>query len=252
MRTVAPFTVRWASIWPGPQYIEAYGGRLTTSPFSTTSTSRSRPARVVGVEVGKGARVLARQVAPRGVERCQRGDPVADARGEGLAEEGAERHVLPGLEVARRPVVEPDDAEDVVGQVGAGDGGAEPRRGADHEPELGLDVQTAARRRSRRPRVGPRAGSRACPRARRCRPGRGSRPAGASSSAAAARRRAGRCARRSRRGARRRRSRRSRRRRTAGAARRRPGEPWVRRPRAVRAPPRGSPATPAGRAPSAR
>jgi hypothetical protein len=42
-RVEAPFTVRCASIWAGDQYIVAKGGRLTTSPLRTTSTSMSRP-----------------------------------------------------------------------------------------------------------------------------------------------------------------------------------------------------------------
>ena len=43
VRSEAPLTVMWASIWAGDQYIVRYGGRLTTSPFSTTSTSMSSP-----------------------------------------------------------------------------------------------------------------------------------------------------------------------------------------------------------------
>ncbi len=41
VRSDAPLTVMWASIWAGDQYIAAYGGRLTTSPLSTTSKSTS-------------------------------------------------------------------------------------------------------------------------------------------------------------------------------------------------------------------
>ena len=98
---------------------------------------------------------------------------------------------------------------------------AQRRRDADHEAELGLDVEPRAtgRRSARVARRAPcaaRTGARRrCPRRRPCRSGRGSRRAGASSWAAAARRRAGTSGRRWRRGARRRRSRRSRRPRTA-------------------------------------
>ena len=53
MRSEAPLTVRWASIWAGDQYIVRYGGRLTTSPLSTTSTSMSRPA---GARRARGSR----------------------------------------------------------------------------------------------------------------------------------------------------------------------------------------------------
>ncbi len=41
VRREAPLTVMWASIWAGDQYIAAYGGRLTTSPFSTISKAMS-------------------------------------------------------------------------------------------------------------------------------------------------------------------------------------------------------------------
>src|ERR1700678_2901205 len=39
VRVDAPFTVRCASIWAGDQYIDAYGGRDTTSPFHSTARS---------------------------------------------------------------------------------------------------------------------------------------------------------------------------------------------------------------------
>ena len=41
VRSEAPLDVRWASIWAGDQYIAAYGGRLTTSPLSSTSKAMS-------------------------------------------------------------------------------------------------------------------------------------------------------------------------------------------------------------------
>ena len=222
MRSEAPLTVRWASIWAGDQYIVRYGGRLTTSPFTTTSTSMSRPWVAPGPEVGQGLRVLAGQVDPGGVERLERRHPVRDRRRERLAEERAERHVLPGLDVARRPVVEPDDAEDVVGERVVRDRRRRASDGdADDEAELGLDVEPG-RRAERRARVA--AALPARPHDRRAGGDDGAGAAvvadraGASSSAAAARRRAGRSGRRWWRGARRRRSRRSRRPRSAGAA----------------------------------
>ncbi len=105
----------------------------------------SRPPLPVEGEVVERLRVLAGQVDPRGVERLQRGDPVGDRGREGLAQERAEGDVLPGLHVAGRPVVEPDHAEDVVGEPGDRDPVALRGRGADHEAELGLDVEAGAR-----------------------------------------------------------------------------------------------------------
>ena len=98
-------------------------------------------------------------------------------------------------------------------------------RVADHEAQLELDVELAARAEGGLavlPAGTARtAARRRCRRRRPCPRGRGSRRAAGASWAAAARRRAGTCDRGSSRGAARRRSRRSRRRRTAGAARRR-------------------------------
>ena len=83
------------------------------------------------------------------------------------------------------------DAEDVLGEVGQRDRVAQRRRRADDEADLGLDVEPLGRaeRRARRrpgPCAGRTGGRRACRRRRRCRTGRGSRSAGASSSGSAA------------------------------------------------------------------
>src|ERR1700678_2934706 len=43
VRVDAPFTVMWASIWAGDQYMVRYGGRVMTSPFHDTARSMSRP-----------------------------------------------------------------------------------------------------------------------------------------------------------------------------------------------------------------
>src|SRR5580700_8236276 len=54
VRVDAPFTVRWASIWAGDQYIDAYGGRETTSPFHSTARSMSSPQSCVSRRYGSG------------------------------------------------------------------------------------------------------------------------------------------------------------------------------------------------------
>ena len=176
-------------------------------------------------EVVQGLGVLAGQVDPGRLERLQRGDPAGDGGGEGLAEERAERDVLPGLDVAGRPVVER---------------AARRRRGRRSRPcrparrsASGRRPRSRARSRCRagrwrrtrgwssrvgRPCAGRRGGVRRCRRRPPCRRGRGSRPAGGASWASAARRRGGRSCRRCWRGRASSRSRRSRRPRTAGAA----------------------------------
>ena len=82
---------------------------------------------------------------PSGLQREQRDDPGRDGRGERLAEVRAERNVLPGLDVACGPVVEQHDAEDVSLGVVGGDAGPHRVPGADHEAQLGLDVEAYGR-----------------------------------------------------------------------------------------------------------
>ena len=75
------------------------GCRTPTAPRAGTAAARAPAAR-----------------RPRAGPRSslERHDPVADRGGERLAEERPERLVLPGLDVARRPVVHEHHPEDVV------------------------------------------------------------------------------------------------------------------------------------------
>ncbi len=82
---------------------------------------------------------------PGVLQRVQRGDPRRHRRGEGLAEERAEGDVLPGLDVACRPVVEEAQAEHVLAEVGERHRRAHRRRRAHHEADLRLDVQADGR-----------------------------------------------------------------------------------------------------------
>ena len=54
VRVEAPFTVMWASIWAGVQYMVANGGRDTTWPFRRTSSARSKPVSPGPVRYGSG------------------------------------------------------------------------------------------------------------------------------------------------------------------------------------------------------
>ena len=123
-------------------------------PLSRTSSGRrgrTSPPSVVAAQVGQRLGVLAGQRRPG-----RRAGPRAAATQaemlvrEGLAEERAERHVLPGLDVARAPVVEQHDAEEVVVGLVDADPGADRGRAADDEAELGLDVEPHARAEDRR------------------------------------------------------------------------------------------------------
>ena len=198
-------------------------------------------------QVQSAVRVAAQVVEHRGVllgrghpgvgQGLQRHHPRADRGGERLAQEGAQRLVLPGLDVAGRPVVDQHDAEDVLGQVVDADplaqGGRYARRRSRPRPRCraGSTARTPVRPGWPAARWGV---PRGCRRRRRCRPGRGSRSADAASSAAAAAGPGAGSCRRSRRGARRSRSRRSRPPRTAGAARRRRAAPAAARRRSRR------------------
>ena len=115
-RTDAPLTVMCASICAGVQYIVENGGRVICAPLISTRSSMSRPhGSAVGVvEVGQQCDVARGRRDPRVVERVERHDPRRHRGRERLAEERAERHRLPGLDVARRPVVDQAHPEDVL------------------------------------------------------------------------------------------------------------------------------------------
>ena len=72
-----------------------------------------------GVRGGRGARGAG---VPVGREGFDGDDPGREAGGEALAQEWAERLVLPGLDVAGRPVVEQREAEEVGSAAAMGMG----------------------------------------------------------------------------------------------------------------------------------
>src|SRR5687767_3647703 len=79
-------------------------------------------------------------------QRVQRRHPGAYRRREGLAQERAERLVLPALDVARAPVVDEHEAEDVLGRPRDRDRLAElGGRPAGDEAQLELYVKTLGR-----------------------------------------------------------------------------------------------------------
>ena len=82
---------------------------------------------------------------PTRVQRVGRDDPRRDGGEEALGVEGAEGRHLVLLHVARGPVVQQDEAEDVVGRggLGGGDGGAARDVAGDEGGELDLEVQLA-------------------------------------------------------------------------------------------------------------
>ena len=83
------------------------------------------------------------------LEEGERRHPGRDRRLERLAEERAERDVLPGLDVARTPVVHEHDAEDVVGEAVRRHAPAVARNAHD-ESELELEVEATRWREHRR------------------------------------------------------------------------------------------------------
>ncbi len=97
-------------------------------------------------EVRERDRLLLRRLDPALFEQRERCHPRRNRRLERLAEEGAERDVLPGLDVARAPVVDEDDAEDMLGETLHRHGLAAGTRHADDEAELELEVEPLRRR----------------------------------------------------------------------------------------------------------
>ncbi len=83
--------------------------------------------------------------AAEGLERLERHDPRRHSRCEALGEERPERLVFPGLDIARRPVVEEHDAEDMVEGLLQRDAFPQRISRADDEGELGLVVEAPAR-----------------------------------------------------------------------------------------------------------
>ena len=89
-------------------------------PHFELEVERAAAAVGVAVQVGQRLRVARRpgEAGAERLERLQRHDPGRDGRGEVLRQERAERLVLPGLDVAGRPVVEQAQAEQVVFGLG--------------------------------------------------------------------------------------------------------------------------------------
>src|SRR5262249_38390493 len=91
-------------------------------------------------EVLERGRFLVRCLDTCFFEQRERRHPCGDRRLERLAEERAKWDVLPRLDVAGAPVVDEDDAEDVLGEGLNGHRLAELAADADDEAELELEV----------------------------------------------------------------------------------------------------------------
>ena len=157
VRSDAPLTVMWASICAGVQYIErTAAGRRRGRSAGPPARGRAPTAGSASSRYGSGrGRAAGRLDAGRASSAASGDDPRRDRRRERLAEERAERHVLPGLDVAGRPVVDQADAEHVPANASTGDRRAARRARADDEAHLGLDVEPPGRPedRPRRPAV---------------------------------------------------------------------------------------------------
>ena len=106
-------------------------------------------------QVGERLGILRRGRHEPVFQERKRRDPRRDRGRERLSEEGTERLVLPRLDVARAPVVDQNDSEHVLAEVGGRNGHPERAADADDEPELELDVELSARPEARLRIVGP-------------------------------------------------------------------------------------------------
>src|ERR1700722_19723150 len=91
----------------------AHGGGL--EQYFELNIECAAGARAAAVEIGERLRLI-RAASPRyaiGVERLERHDPGRDRGGEVLTQKRAEGLVFPGLQIARRPVIQQAQAEHV-------------------------------------------------------------------------------------------------------------------------------------------
>lgn len=96
---------------------------------------------VLLLEVGQNLLVVLDAFGFKGLKGIHQNDPGADAAAKVLGVERAQRDVLPGLDVSCRPVVQHDQAEQVVFCLGDGDRLAQLIRLADEGAELQLVVE---------------------------------------------------------------------------------------------------------------
>ena len=155
MRSEAPLTVRWASIWAGDQYIAEYGGRLTTSPLSThlevdveARRLLDRAGRAAAAGPGRAAATRASSSAASGVTHGPT-DVANDLPRNGPSGTYSQAWMS-------RADQSLSGATPKTWSVNVGGRHRLPERGrhADDEAELGLDVEPAARAEGRRRVVG--------------------------------------------------------------------------------------------------
>ena len=125
---------------------------------SSTSSSMAKRALRAGRPRPAGRRSGAGSPSGRGGWAVRKGASASGVTIQGetvvakfLARNGPERLVLPGLDVARRPVVQQAVAGDVLGRLADRDRAAQRVAGADPDPELELVVQVAAGAEARAP-----------------------------------------------------------------------------------------------------
>ena len=149
---MAPLTVRCASIWAGDQYICAVRRPADRHRRSTRPRGRGRVPRSALAQVGQrlgswpGRATRAASSAASGVTQGEI-DVAKD-----LPRNGPSGTYSQAWMSRARPVVDQDDAEDVVGEGVDGDRRAESGADADDEAQLGLDVEPGSGRTSARHR----------------------------------------------------------------------------------------------------
>ena len=95
------------------------------------------------MQIGQGLRILLRAFNPERLQRQKRHHPGRDGCGEVLSQEGSERLILPALDISGAPVIDKNQAEDMVGRRFDRNRLAQRTAGSDEETHFKLKVQVA-------------------------------------------------------------------------------------------------------------
>ena len=154
VRSEAPLTVRWASCCAGRPVHRRERRRGRPRPFQSHRRARGRRPALGVAQVGQHRRVLRRR-RTRAAASASSGTTHGETEvAKDLPRNGPSGWYSQAWMSRADQSLTQHHAEDVVGEVAPSAPAAERRRHADHEPDLGLDVEPPRRARRRALRVG--------------------------------------------------------------------------------------------------